>query len=34
MSLSPVVRGDWGMAAAEMEMEDWQSDSEKAEGGH
>lgn len=30
VSLSPVVRGDWGMAAAEMEMEDWESDSEEA----
>lgn len=30
MNLSPVVRGDWGMAAAEMEMEDWESDSEEA----
>lgn len=30
MSSSSVVRGDWGMAAAEMEIEDWESASEGA----
>ena len=29
VSSSSVVRGDWGTAAAEMEMEDWESDSEE-----
>lgn len=30
VSSSPVLRGDWGMAAAEMEKEDLGNDSEEA----